>query len=74
MFGLVPEARGAGLATEATLAVLDHALALPGTRRIWGAARPDNAASVGVMERAGLAYEGRRTLDGTEFVIYSTAR
>lgn len=73
MFGLLPEARGAGLVTEATLAVVEYAVSLPGTRKVWGAARPDNAASARVMERAGLAFEGRRVLDGAEYVTYGRA-
>jgi ribosomal-protein-alanine N-acetyltransferase len=73
MFGLVPSARGAGLAREATRAVIEHGFGLAATRRVWGAALPDNSASARVMERAGLLFEGRRVLDGAECVVYGRA-
>lgn len=73
MYGLVPDARGRGLATEAVRAVVALALALPRTVRVWGAALPDNAPSARVMERAGLAREGLRTLeDGVTYVVHAT--
>ncbi len=73
MFGLLPAARGTGLATEAVRAVVAWARALPRTRRVWGAARPGHLASLKVMERAGLRDEGRRTLDGEEYDVYCVA-
>lgn len=66
-YGLVPSARGMGLATEAVRAVIVHALALPATDHIWGAARPENLASIRVMERAGLVPAGRRVLGEIEY-------
>jgi len=44
-----------------------HVLALPATDHVWGAARPENTASIRVMERAGLAPAGRRVLGGIEY-------
>lgn len=73
MYGLMPPARGKGLATEAVCAVLAHAMALPGVTEVWGAARPTNPASARVMERAGLVFAGRSLLDGAEYDVYRTA-
>jgi RimJ/RimL family protein N-acetyltransferase len=69
-YGLAPLARGAGLATEAVRAVIAHALALPATDHVWGAARPENLASIRVMERAGLVPAGRRVLGGIEYETF----
>jgi RimJ/RimL family protein N-acetyltransferase len=70
MYGLVPGARGQGLATEAVRALVAHAMALPGTDHVWGAARPENTESVRVMARAELVFSGNRLLDGREYVTY----
>ncbi len=50
---------GKGYATEALKAVLDAALAMPGVHRVWAACAVDNLASARVMEKAGMAKEGR---------------
>lgn len=71
MYGLVPGGRGSGHATEAVRAVIALAFTLSATRRVWGAARPGNASSTRVMERAGLTLEGLRILDGDEYVVYA---
>lgn len=65
-YGLVPSARGAGLATEAVRVALDHA-------RGWGARRAaadtaeDNVASQRVLLKSGFTEVGRR--DG--LVLYT---
>jgi RimJ/RimL family protein N-acetyltransferase len=74
MYGLAVGARGEGLATEAVRALVAHAFSLPGVEAVWGAARPENEASLRVMARAGMTCEGTRTLDGQAYVVYRTDR
>ena len=57
-YGLVPSARGDGLATEAVRAALVHA-ATHGARRATAETELDNAASRRVLEKAGLVEVGR---------------
>ena len=49
---------GRGYASEALAALLDFGFGVLGLRRIWGAAMPDNPASIRVMEKCGLAHAG----------------
>ncbi len=56
---LAREHWGNGYATEALKAVLDWALSQPGIYRVEGVCHADHAASVWVMERAGMAREGK---------------
>ena len=49
---------GRGYASEALAALLDFGFGSLGLRRIWGAAMPDNPASIRVMEKCGLARAG----------------
>jgi RimJ/RimL family protein N-acetyltransferase len=53
-YGLVPSARGHGFATIAVCAMLKWAFAQPAVTRITANTTDDNAASVRVMERAGM--------------------
>ncbi len=54
-----PDAQGNGFAFEAARKVLDHAFAVRKLRRVWADADPDNAPSIRLMEKLGMAYEGR---------------
>ncbi|MEP3121704.1 GNAT family N-acetyltransferase [Nisaea sp.] len=45
-------------ASEALAAVLDFGFGTLGLKRIWGAAMPENLASIRVMEKCGLAHAG----------------
>ncbi|WP_152363437.1 GNAT family N-acetyltransferase [Microlunatus speluncae] len=54
-YGLVPDARGHGYATEALLAVLELARR-SGAQRVDGSANLDNPASCRVMEAAGMIF------------------
>ena len=49
---------GMGYATETTHAVVDYGFRTLGLHRIWAHAVPDNRASIRVMEKAGMSYEG----------------
>jgi len=71
---LRPEARGQGFATEAARAVLDwvfEEFALP---YVTAMVRPDNAASIAVAERLGMAPLREDELQGDEIVVYSIGR
>ena len=69
-FGLSPESRGKGLATEAATTVIRYVLGHDSVASVWAATEHSNEGSVGVMQRAGMLREGRRTLDGVDSVIY----
>lgn len=58
-YWLVPDARGAGLATRAVTLVTDWGLNELGLARIEAWVEPGNDASVAVLERCGYGYEGR---------------
>ncbi len=62
---------GQGYATEATRACLDHGFADLGLDRIIGLAWPDNPASLRVMEKSGMTYEGMHTYYGREMARYA---
>lgn len=57
-FFLRPRHWGRGYASEAAGAVVEWALSLPAIRRVWATCDAENAASVRVLEKAGLAREG----------------
>jgi len=54
-----PDAQGQGIAFEAAAKMLDHALNVRCFRRVWADVDPDNQASINLIERLGLTYEGR---------------
>ncbi|MEV5829257.1 GNAT family N-acetyltransferase [Spirillospora sp. NPDC052242] len=53
-YGIVPSRRGRGYATEAARAIVAFALAEPDVRTVRAGVEPANAASVRVLEKAGL--------------------
>lgn len=57
-FVLRRDAWGRGLGTEIVVALIDFGFRELGLSRLFGVAHPDNAASIRVMERAGMAYDG----------------
>lgn len=59
-YGLVPDAWGRGLATEAAAAVLAFAFARLSVPRVVAVARADNAASHNVMRKLGMRLVARR--------------
>ena len=58
-YGVVPSARGRGVATEALALLVEFAWNLPAPRRLLAHVEPWNTASVRVAERAGFREEGR---------------
>jgi RimJ/RimL family protein N-acetyltransferase len=63
-WGLIPEAQGRGLATEAARAVIEWAFASPEVRRVIATIPPDNEPSQRVARRLGMqpTLERRRDL------------
>ena len=58
-YWLAQEATGQGFATWALAALVDHALLDVGLHRVEVSIRPENAASLRVVERLGMPEEGR---------------
>ena len=66
---------GLGYATEAASAVRDYALGELALPRVLALVRPDNAASIHVVEKIGMERVGTRSSDGVEHLLYAaTAR
>lgn len=61
---------GQGLATEASRACVQYGFETLGLKRIIGIALPENRASVRVLEKSGLHYDGPMTFEGFEVVRY----
>ena len=74
MYGLAPAFWGRGLATEAARAVLAYGFGELGFSRITAATDPPNLASVAVMERLGMRFTARRTLNGLDTLFYELRR
>ena len=64
---------GKGYATEAAAACVEAGLRDAGLPRVLAFAYPENVASIRVMEKIGMRYEGRVQLYGHELVRYSTS-
>jgi ribosomal-protein-alanine N-acetyltransferase len=62
--------RGRGYATESSLASLEYGFEQLALDRIVAVAWPDNAASIRVMEKAGMTFAGRGRHYGHETVVY----
>jgi [ribosomal protein S5]-alanine N-acetyltransferase len=62
-YGIVESRRGRGYATEAARALVQAALGMPGVTEVTAGVDPANAASVRVLEKAGLSF---RSSDGAE--------
>lgn len=73
-YGLEPESRRQGFATEAVKAVIAFALVNPDIQSVWGATATGNLASAAVMKRAGMALETAGVLDGVPSFIFRVAR
>lgn len=71
-YAFLPQHRGQGYALEAARGVLAHAKHDIGLRRIVATVRPDNAASIKLLEKLGLRFE--RTLarpDAPELQLFA---
>jgi RimJ/RimL family protein N-acetyltransferase len=58
-YGIVPSRRRRGYAAEAVHALLGLAAAQPGVSEVVAHAEADNVASIRVLEKSGLTYQGR---------------
>ena len=65
-YAYLPEYRGQGYALEAAQAVMDFAREGLGLQRIVAIVSPENDRSVALLEKLGMASEGRMTLPGEE--------
>ena len=74
MYGLAKPWWGRGLATEASRAALEYAFSVLGAERVTAVTDPPNVASVRVMERLGMRFMYRGTINGLESVVYELRR
>jgi ribosomal-protein-alanine N-acetyltransferase len=74
MYGLLPAWWGRGLAVDASAAVLDHVLLVLDCPEVVAATDPPNAASIRVMEKLGMTFERRGTLNGLDTLFYRLSR
>ena len=72
-FALLPPYCGAGLASEAALAVVEHARKDLGIETLTAIVSPDNAASIALIEKLGLSFERGITMpdEDHEICLYS---
>jgi RimJ/RimL family protein N-acetyltransferase len=71
-FAFLPKFWGMGYATESAQAVLEYARVRIGLKRIVGITSPENHASIRVLEKIGMKYEGLVTLprEGTQVKLF----
>lgn len=74
LYALHPSRQGAGLATEAARAVLEHGFRTLSLPRIAARVDTPNRASVRLLERLGLRFEGERLVEGRPTLHYALAR
>jgi ribosomal-protein-alanine N-acetyltransferase len=74
LFGLWPRYWGRGLATEASRAVLSYAFDVLNCAQVVAATDVPNAASARTLERIGMQYERRGTLNGLDTFFYRLSR
>lgn len=71
-YGLLPEARGKGYATEAVDAAVRWALGEPGVTRVEAETDPENRASQRVLEKCGFRPTGTVGEEGPRFARQKT--
>jgi len=64
---------GRGYATEAARACLEEAFGPLGLKRVVAVVRPENAASIHVVEKLGMTRQGTRFAHGAEHLLYATS-
>jgi ribosomal-protein-alanine N-acetyltransferase len=74
LYGLLPQYWGRGLVVEAARAVLRYGFETAGLKRIYAGADPPNAASFRVMERLGMVFSHRATINGLAAIYYVLER
>ena len=72
-FAVLPDYCGQGLASEASFAVLDYARDTLQLDQLVAIVSPENAASIGLIEKLGMSYDSKITMPGeTEAIcLYS---
>lgn len=73
-YALARQAWGRGLATEASVAVIDDAFDDLGLHRLLAGVIAANAASVKVVDKLGFAFDSLVSAAGKEFNLYTLAR
>ena len=71
LYMLDSEVWGRGLATEGCAAALEAAFGPLGLRRVIALARSENAASIAVMRKLGMRFEGGMRMFGVQAVRYA---
>jgi ribosomal-protein-alanine N-acetyltransferase len=74
LYGLLPAWWSNGLATEAARALIAFGFQEPGFDRVIASADAANTASLRVMEKAGMVFDRRATMDGLETLFYVVYR
>ena len=74
-YTVVPGQRGRGWGHALLAALLERAAAEPGVRTVRASVRPDNAASLALLRRAGFVQVGEQVdeVDGLELVLQRPA-
>lgn len=73
-YGIAPRCWGMGLATEAARAAIRYGFEEAGLERIVASADTPNAASLRVMENAGMKYTKREVHEGRDTTYYAISR
>lgn len=72
IYALLPRCWGRGLASELVPALVDHGFAARGLPRLVATVRPENVASVRVLERAGMHCAGEElAAEGIPHLVYA---
>jgi ribosomal-protein-alanine N-acetyltransferase len=74
LYALAPLYWGRGFATEAGRAVLGYAFEVLGLERVSAATDAPNLASERVLQRVGMRFSHRETVEGRETVFYVITR
>ncbi len=70
LYGIAPEHRNRGLATEIAQALVRYGFEELEFSEVWASTDAPNVASVSVLEKAGLRFERRAVVDGLETLFY----
>ncbi len=74
LYGVTSDAWGRGLATEGARAMIRYGFEALGFARIAGSTDAPNAASIRVMQKAGMTFEKRVLKNGLDTVYYALGR
>ncbi len=74
LYGVAPEHWGKGVAPEAAAAVLRYGFEESGLENIYAGADPPNTASFRVIEKLGMEFARKASVNGVESVYYAMKR